>query len=148
MTIQERIDSGCIYTYLKEGYREATVEEFGKAYPFLEGYIKRVNWWHWDNKKVAILKSTKEENYYHLYMFTDKHVYSIVVKPTYIGCVMSCRYERPMEGWTRGSDFPDGECNEDTFKSILYAILCQELVDYNDGSQPPMADEEYVEEEK
>ena len=40
-----------------------------------------------------------------------------------MGATRSCLYKRPMEDWTRGSDLPDGKCNEDTFKSILFAIL-------------------------
>ena len=47
-----------------------------------------------------------------------------------------------MEDWTRGRDLPDGKCNEDTFKRILFAILACELVRYDDGSKPPVHDSE------
>ena len=43
-----------------------------------------------------------------------------------------------MEDWSRGSDLPDGKCDEDTFKRILFAILACELVKYDDGSKPPV----------
>ena len=69
-------------------------------------------------------------------MFSEKHMYSISIKPNYMGAIRSCLYKRPMEDWTRGSDLPDGKCTEETFKRILCAILACELVRYDDGSKP------------
>ena len=75
-------------------------------------------------------------------MFSEKHMYSIVIEPKYMGAILSCLYKNPMEDWTRGSDLPDGKCNEETFKRILFAILACELVRYDDGSKPPVHDSE------
>ena len=65
-------------------------------------------------------------------------MYSIVIEPNYMGASLSCLYKNPMEDWVRGRDLPDGKCNEDTFKRILFAILACELVRYDDGSKPPV----------
>ena len=136
MTIQERIDCGLIYQYLKEGFKESSIDEISSDYDFLRKYLTGINWYH-PNNRVAILKSLNEDKHYELYLFSEKHKYSIVVKPNYIGCVSSCLYEKPMEGWHRGSDLPDGKCTEETFTSILFAILHNELVPYDDGSKKP-----------
>ena len=139
MTIQERLDSDYkIYNrFGKDEWREGTVEELEHDYPFLKGYISNINWYE-INTRVAILKALNEEKVYHLYMFSEKHRYSISIKPNYMGAIRSCLYKRPMEDWTRGSDLPDGKCDEDTFKRILFAILACELVRYDDGSKPPI----------
>ncbi len=141
MTIQERIDHGMIYSTYKEGWREGTVNELVKDYPFLEEYIKNINWWH-NNNRVAILKSKDNDKYYQLYMFSDKHKYSIRVEPEYIGCISSSLYKLPLEGWNRGHDMPDGKATEETFKNIIFAILHDELVPYDDGSKVPQCEEE------
>ena len=54
-----------------------------------------------------------------------------------MGCVMSKRRKEPLEDWHRGSDLPDGKCNEEKFKHILLYILSLELVPYDDGSKKP-----------
>ena len=131
MTIQDRIESDMILSRLKDGWKEGSVEELETDYPFLEGYIHNINWWQ-NNSRVAILKSTDEEKRYQLYMFSEKHEYSIWISPKSIGAGLSCRYCEPMEDWHRGRDLPDGECNEETFKKILFAILACELVRYDD----------------
>ena len=139
MTIQERLDSDYkIYNrFGKDEWREGTVEELEHDYPFLKGYISNINWYG-TNTRVAILKELNADKVYHLYMFSEKHMYSIVIEPNYMGAILSCLYKNPMEDWTRGSDLPDGKCNEDTFKRILFAILACELVRYDDGSKPPV----------
>lgn len=69
-------------------------------------------------------------------LYSEKNSYSIVVKHDYIGCVKSCRYRMILEDWTRGSDLPDGKCNDETLKYILLYILSCELLPYDDGSKP------------
>lgn len=140
MTIQERLNSDYkIYNrFGKDEWREGTVEELENDYPFLKGYIHNINWYG-TNTKVAILKALREDKVYQLYMFSDKHRYSISISPNYMGAICSCLYKNPMEDWTRGNDLPDGKCDEHTFKRILFAILAGELVRYDDGSEPPVS---------
>ena len=140
MTIQERLDSDYkIYNrFGKDEWREGTVEELEHDYPFLKGYISNINWYKGVNTRVAILKALNKDKEYHLYMFSNKYMYSIAIQPNYMGATLSCLYKNPMEDWTRGSDLPDGKCNEETFKRILFAILACELVRYDDGSKPPV----------
>lgn len=142
MTITERIESGCIADRYIMGWREATVAELESDYPFLKGYVGRLNWKGDDNSKVAILKSTTEFDTYELRLFTEKRTYYITVYPESITVGFNNRYHRPLEDWTRGGDIPDGECNEETFKSILYHILSLELIDYDDGTSKPYQAEE------
>lgn len=141
MTIQERINHGLIYNTYKNGWREGTVKELINDYPFLEEYINNINWWH-DNNRVAILKSINNERYYQLYLFSEKHKYSIRVEPEYIGCISSSLYKLPFEDWNRGYDMPDGKATEETFKDIVFAILHDELVPYDDGRKPPISESE------
>ena len=137
MTIQEMLDGDYkIYNrFGKDEWREGTVEELETDYPFFKDYIRKINWYG-ANTRVAILKALNEDKEYHLYMFSEKHMYSIVIEPNYMGAILSCLYKRPMEDWTRGRDLPDGKCNEETFKRILFAILACEFVRYDDGSKP------------
>lgn len=139
MTIQERLDSDQIIydRFGKDEWREGTVDEFEKDYPFLKCYINNINWYS-NNVRVAILKSLHTDKVYHLYMFSEKHRYSINVSPTYIGAFYTCLYNLPMEDWHRGNDMPDGKSDEHTFRRILFAILATELVPYDDGSKPPV----------
>ena len=136
MTIQERIDCGRIIKRFKEGWKEGTVEELVADYPFFEKWIERVNWWH-QNNRIAILKSLTEDMVYHLYMYTDKHQYSVSVTPSYMGSCSTNRKRGILEDWNRGNDHPDGKCCEDTFIKILFAILHDELLPYDDGSKKP-----------
>ncbi len=46
-----------------------------------------------------------------------------------MGCTSATRKSRPGEEWNRGSDLPDGSFIEETFFSILGAILFYELKD-------------------
>lgn len=119
----------------KDEWREGTVEELETDYPFLKGYISNINLYG-ANTRVAILKELNEDKVYHLYMFSEKHMYSISIEPDYMGAILSCLYKKPMEDWSRGCDLLDGKCNEETFKRILFAILACELVSYDDGSKP------------
>lgn len=136
MTVQERIDCGWVLKCYKDGtWKEGTVEELEADYPFMQGEINRINWYGF-NKRVAIFKK-KEEKEYHLRMYSEDYEYIIHITPTYMGGFADCRVHRPLEDWTRGNDFPDGKCNIETFKRILYAILSYEIIPYDDGSNPP-----------
>ena len=142
MTIQERIDNDLIIERHKDGnWKESTLEELSSDYPFLKKYIQRINWYH-NNDRVAILKATNEEKLYELYLFSNKNEYSIWVTPKSIGAGSSCRYCEPLEDWHRGHDLPDGKCEEETFVSILFAILHDELIPYDDGRKALQYDEE------
>lgn len=136
MTIQERIDRNLIYETYKKDWREGTVEEFEADFPQFKDYISRINWGEL-NSRVAILKSLEVNKTYHLYLFSQRYIYSISVNPHYLGCILAARQQRPLEDWHRCSDLPDGDCTEDTFKSILYAILSCELVPFDDGTPAP-----------
>ena len=61
-------------------------------------------------------------------VFTKDHLYNIVAKETYLGCVMSNRKGRAGEDWTRGHDLPDGKFTYSTWQYIKNAILRTELV--------------------
>jgi hypothetical protein len=146
MTVQERIDHKMIYRRFTKDenagkWREGSVDELVDDYPFFNDYVKGINWWH-NNDRIAILKKIDEDKEYHLYMFSEKHKYSIAVTPNYLGCISSSLYHLPLEDWTRGHDLPDGKCNEETLTKILFAILHDELVPFDDGSKPPVAEEE------
>lgn len=138
MTIQERIDRRLIITRFTEGWKEGTVEELEADYPFMKGYINRINWYG-ENKRVAILKNIETQEYC-LYMYSDKYEYRIALKPTYMGASASCRTHEPLEDWTRGHDLPDGEPNENTLKRILYAILSSEIISFDNDLKKPMLD--------
>lgn len=138
MTIQERIDCGRIIKRFKEDWKEGTVEELVSDYPFFEKWIKRVNWYH-SNNRIAILKSLTMDKNYHLYMYSNTREYSISVSPKYMSCGSNNRVRGVLEDWNRGNDFPDGDCCEETFVHILFAILHDELIPYDDSSKPPIA---------
>lgn len=59
---------------------------------------------------------------------TGTHSYQIAFSDTYLGCVASCRTQRPGETWTRGNDLPDGGFSRETFDRIIFAIVGYELV--------------------
>ena len=61
-------------------------------------------------------------------VFTKDHLYNIVAKESYLGCVMSNRKGRAGEDWTRGHDLPDGKFTYSTWQHIKNAILRTELV--------------------
>ena len=78
-------------------------------------------------KKIEV--ATNSESRLIIKLFTDRNVYAIGASDTYLGCTASNRTPRPGETWTRGSDLPDGNFLEETFISILGAILFYELKD-------------------
>lgn len=129
MTIQERIDSGLIRSGYKVGYREGTMEELLKDFPLLSDSLKVVHLY--GHKKIAILKDLNREKFYVLYLFTEKNSYCIHICDNYLGCGESSRYQEPLEDWTRGRDLPDGKCNLETWNRILWAIIGNELVNYD-----------------
>ncbi|TET41746.1 MAG: hypothetical protein E3J60_03870 [Dehalococcoidia bacterium] len=61
-------------------------------------------------------------------VFTKNHLYNIVAKATYLGCVMSNRKGRAGEDWIRGHDLPDGKFAYSTWNYIKHAIVRTELV--------------------
>lgn len=63
-----------------------------------------------------------------VFLYTQRHKFSIAVKPNYIGAVMSNRFPLPGEDWTRGRDLADGPNTEETWNRILLDILAVELV--------------------
>lgn len=135
MTIQERIDHELISKKYTDGtWKEGTMDELINDYPFVAPYLSNS---YIMSCHVAILKSTKEDKHYHLYLFTEKNEYYIVINKNYMGCQYSTRYQRPLENWTRGNDLPDGKCNEHTLNFILLAILGTELIKYDDGTKIP-----------
>ena len=137
MTIQERIDSGCIMKRFREGWREGTVEELVTDYPFMKEFVENLLFWRTKNAKIGILKATDKEKYYYLYLYTKKARYTIDVREDYMGCDYTNRTMGILEDWHRGNDFSDGECNAKTLKYILYEILYNELEDIDDGSKAP-----------
>lgn len=136
MTVQERIDCEMIISRYKDGnWREGTMDELIQDYPFIEEYLPTP---YIVSSYIAILKSKTEDKFYNLYLYTDKREYYIVIKPDYMGCQYSCRYQEPLEDWTRGRDLPDGKCNKQTLLKILLAIMGTELVRFDDRSKPPI----------
>ena len=144
MTTQERIDNGLISDTYKRGWREGTVDEFISDFPiFKKPFAQICCVFNGDrNSRVAILKSTAENKWYHLLMFTEKHEYFIAVKNDWICGGYSNRYYKPLEDWTRGRDLGDGKCTEETLNNILFRIIGCELKVYNDDSKPPKIIEE------
>lgn len=135
MTIQERIDNELIANRFKNGeWKEGNKEELAEDYEFMAPILQN---WYIPSHKLAIFKSTKEDKNYLIYLYTEKREYSIIIKPTYIGCQYSNRYYEPLEDWTRGRDLPDGKCTPITMFNIILAILGTELIAYDDGSQVP-----------
>ncbi len=147
MTVQERIDHEMIEEPFKKGWREGTYDDLkSDGYGFVADYIQKINWWH-KNNRVAILKSTIDEKVYVLKLFSDDNEYSIHITPKYIGGGTTCRMGKPLEDWRRGHDLPDGDCSLSTMEEIIYAILHDELVPYEDGYHKPYQAEEDVEED-
>ena len=78
-------------------------------------------------KKIEV--DTNSESRFVILIYTDRNVYSIGASDTYLGCIAATRKPRPGEKHTRGNDLPDGNFLEETFISILGAILFYELKD-------------------
>ena len=144
MSIQERINLGLINDGYRKGWREGTVEEFLNDFPVFKKPFEQIcGIFNGDkNSRVAILKSTAEDKWYNLIMFTEKREYYIVAKDNWICGGYSLRYYEPLEDWTRGRDLGDGECTEETLNSILLRIIGCELIKYNDDSEAPKIIEE------
>ena len=70
MTIQERIDCGCIMKRFREGWREGTVEELVTDYSFMEEFVENLLFWRTKNAKIGILKAIDKEKYYYLYLYS------------------------------------------------------------------------------
>jgi hypothetical protein len=77
-----------------------------------------------------------------IHLYTSEYVYAISFSPSqktgegdrdwtggYLGCIASCRKERPGEDWTRGRDLPDGQFTVETFERIIHAIVRAEIGD-------------------
>lgn len=137
MTLQERIDSGWIIDSYKEGWREGTVDEFINDFPIFKNYFEQICGSFNGNSSplVAILKSTRDNKWYKLIFYTEKHEYFITVRNNWICGECSNRYYEPLENWTRGHDLGDGDCTEETLIKILYSILGHELIKYDNGKK-------------
>lgn len=107
---------------------------------------------HWDGAKALWTDLEDEEGSnstgHRLKIFTDRHSYSIVMRPeqdgkkSYLGCIKSLRAPLPGETWTRGGDLADGEFNDATLTRILSDILSCELHVINIAHAPKEVTEE------
>ena len=72
--------------------------------------------------------------------YTEENVYYISAVDRedggYLGCTVMTRKERPGESWKRGNDLPDGPFNEETWNSIIRAIVRYEIVKLSDFRKP------------
>jgi len=75
----------------------------------------------------------RENDIIRVRLFTDRNVYGIVAKPTYLGAMASSSKPRVGEDWTRGNDLADGPFNHDTWVKILSDIVSYELVNLAPG---------------
>ncbi len=79
--------------------------------------------------RIEVDQREDARSYVKLTVWTEKHSYGIVGKPSvagsrdYLGCVMSKRAPRAGEDWTRGGDLADGSFTEATWLAILTGIL-------------------------
>ena len=134
MSIQDRIDNERIASRFKKDWQESDLKEFTKDFQTIGEELNKILGGRINNK-IAFLKNTTEEKYYNLMLFTQNNEYSIVVKPGYMGCILSSRYREPLEDWTRGNDLSDGECTKETLYHIFADILYFELVPYENQKQ-------------
>lgn len=103
--------------------------EIVKKYPFMKDFLFWVNFR--GNKTVCLRFKDRPERY-RIRLFTDDYDYAIDIDGTgekagnpYIGCVFTCRKERPMETWTRGNDLADGY-GKDVINRIMMDIISNE----------------------
>ena len=91
---------------------------------------------HWQSEMAQwtpIENRVKGEDGLRLRLFTDRHLYSIVMYPergekkSYVGCVMDNRTPLPGESHTRGGDLADGEFTDATLRRIVADILSKEM---------------------
>lgn len=85
-----------------------------------------------------------EENRIWTRIYTNDYCYSISATfdtdEGYLGCISTCRKNRPGESHTRGSDLPDGKFSLGTWRSILRGIVRNELVGIFDSPEPILDD--------
>lgn len=130
MTVQDRIDRGMIDKRFAEHYKEASVDEIKKDYPFVGRKFESILGGA-ENDRIVILKDKREERSYDVILYTAENMYSITVKPDYIGCISGTRTREPLEDWNRGHDLHDGKCTEDTLEQVLMDILRDEIVPFD-----------------
>ena len=86
--------------------------------------------------------SSPEHGYYRdFYFYTEDNRYSITAidrdgDDGYLGCTVTCRKARAGEEYNRGNDLPDGPFTEETWNTIVYAIVNYELVKLSDFKKP------------
>ena len=81
------------------------------------------------------------EHYKEFSFYTEDNKYSIIAierekDEGFLGCGVSCRKARPAEDWVRGNDLPDGPFTEETWNTIIYAIVNYELVKLSKYKKP------------
>ena len=81
------------------------------------------------------------EHYREFCFYTEDNRYSITAidrneDEGYLGCGVSCRKVRAGEDWIRGNDLPDGPFTEETWNTIIYAIVNYELVKLSQYQKP------------
>ena len=97
------------------------------GYNDLVRWLKRIAKYENIKRTMLIFVVDKTEKI-KIIFFTDTHKYCIIaIKDEYIGCTASCRKAKPGETWTRGSDLPDGDYNEETFEKIIRKIVGYEM---------------------
>lgn len=82
-----------------------------------------------------------EEEYKEFSFYTEDNKYSIIAidrekDDGYLGCGVSCRKVRAGEDWIRGNDLPDGPFIQETWNTIVYAIVNYELVKLSKYQKP------------
>ncbi len=85
--------------------------------------------------------SPKGEHFRQFSFYTEDNKYSItaIERPEdegYLGCGVTCRKARAGEDWVRGNDLPDGPFTEETWNTILNAIVNYELVKLSEFQRP------------
>jgi hypothetical protein len=86
--------------------------------------------------------NSPQHGYYREFcLYTEDNKYSITAidregDDGYLGCVVSCRKARAGEEYNRGNDLPDGPFKEETWNTIIYAIVNYELVKLSDFQRP------------
>ncbi len=94
---------------------------------WFERDIRFANW----ERDVEVTEDSPER--FHFRIYTDNNVYGIGAstrdgRPSYLGCIACSRKARAGELGARGSDLPDGDFSEETWRHILFAIVGYELV--------------------
>lgn len=93
-----------------------------------EENVKQVRDWLAANHYVsAALKFRRTDVGGRFLLYTEAHVYSVVVTDTYLGCTATNRKPLIEEDWTRGNDLADGKFSHETFVKVLLDIVGYEL---------------------